>query len=200
MAEFRSLCVYCGSRNGGKPALEAAARDLGRLLADQGIRLVYGGGNIGLMGHVARTVLAGGGQVTGVIPEFLVDLEVGNPGVTELITVSDMHERKRRMFDMSDGFIALPGGLGTLDELVEILTWKQLQRHNKPVALLNLGGYWEPFRSLVDSFVQGGFAHAGVMDLFQIVDRVEDVLAALSASAAPDRDVLLSHLHKRAGA
>src|SRR5262245_48815214 len=135
MAYLTSICVYCGSADGADPAYAAAAAEFGKLLAQSGIRLVYGGGSVGLMGIVARNVMSAGGEVTGIIPQFLLEREVMLKEVTELVVTPDMHERKRIMFERSDAFVALPGGIGTLEETVEMLTWAQLGRHAKPVAL-----------------------------------------------------------------
>jgi uncharacterized protein (TIGR00730 family) len=147
---MRSLCVFCGSKSGSRPEYTAAARALGGLLAQRGIELVYGGGNVGLMGSIADAVLAGGGRVTGVIPQSLVDKEVAHHGVTDLRIVQTMHERKALMNDLSDGFVALPGGFGTLDEFFEVLTWAQLGFHTKPCALLNVAGYFDPLLAALD--------------------------------------------------
>ena len=194
MTTIRSLCVFCGSKQGVDPAFREAGRRLGRIMAERGVRLIYGGGGIGLMGVVAETVLAGGGEVTGVIPDFLMQYELGNPGVTELIVVASMHERKRRIFELSDGFVVLPGGLGTLDETIEITTWKQLQLHAKPVVVVNVGGYWEPLRALIGSIVAGGFAHPAIAELFTVVEGIDQVFDALAAAPEPKREVLTSHL------
>lgn len=191
---LRAVAVFAGSRMGRTPAYEDAARRLGTLLAEAGVGLVYGGGNIGLMGVVARAVLANGGTVTGVIPDFLQSLEVGNPGVTELVVVETMHERKTRMFELSDAFIALPGGLGTLDETIEIATWKQLQLHAKPIVVVDVEGYWSALRELAASVVAAGFAHPGINDLFTVVDSADRVLDAIAAASPPNREVLTSHL------
>jgi len=182
---IRSLCVFCGSRMGADPAHARHAKRLGALLAANGIRLVYGGGGIGLMGVVAQAVLAGGGQVVGVIPDFLQKLEVGMAGLTELHVVETMHERKSRMFEMSDGFLVLPGGLGTLDETLEILTWRQLRQHDKPVIVVDLGGYWSALDALVARTIEGGFADPGVRRLYTRVERIEDILPALACQPAP---------------
>ncbi len=179
---------------GGDPAWARAAERLGALLAEQGIGLVYGGGRIGLMGVVAGAVMRAGGRVTGVIPDFLMKLEVGDTGVTDLVVVDSMHERKRRMFELADGFVVLPGGLGTLDETFEIVTWKQLRQHSKPIVVLNVNGYWTPFARLVRSIIDGGFAHPAITDLFSVAERVEDVLPALRAAPEVDEQVLTSHL------
>ena len=194
MAGPSSLCVFCGSRTGADPAHAAAARRLGQLMAERGIRLVFGGGRIGLMGVLADAVIAGGGRAVGVIPDFLMELEVEHKGVDEIIVASSMHERKRRMFELADGFVVLAGGLGTLDETLEIVTWKQLQLHLKPVVVVNTGGYWSALTELVQRAVAAGFAHPGVMDLFTVVDTPDEVFAALAAAPKPDRIVLTSHL------
>ncbi len=179
---------------GDDPAWAKAAERLGVLLAGQGIRLVYGGGRIGLMGVVADAVMRAGGAVTGVIPDFLMKLEVGNNGVTDLVVVDSMHERKSRMFELADGFVVLPGGLGTLDETFEIVTWKQLRQHSKPIVVLNVNGYWTPFADLVRAIVAGGFAHPAIADLFSLVERADDVIPALRAAPEVSEEVLTSHL------
>ena len=157
---MKSVCIYCGSNAGSKPIYAERAMQLGVELARQNIRLVYGGGNVGLMGIVADAVLAGGGEVTGVIPQQLVDMEVAHRGVTQLEIVGSMHERKARMFDLSDGFIALPGGFGTLDEMFEMLTWRQLGLGDKPCAFLDVDGFYEPLISMMDRMVEECFLHA----------------------------------------
>lgn len=194
MAKIASICVFCGSKTGTAPEHRQAAEDLGRLMALRGVRLVYGGGRIGLMGVVAGTVLAEGGKVTGVIPQFLKDLEVENRDVSDLVITESMHERKQRMFALSDAFVCLPGGLGTLDETIEIVTWKQLRLHDKPIVILNVNGYWKELIELVDSAIRGGFAHPAVNELFSVVERVEDVFAALDLAPQPKDVVLTSHL------
>ena len=185
MASIASVCVYCGSSLGANPRHAEAARQLGAHLAAHGIRLVYGGGQIGLMGQVADAVLAGGGQVIGVIPEHLQVQEKGHLGVTELHVVASMHERKNLMFERSDAFVILPGGFGTLDEAFEMLTWRQLRLHDKPILFLNIEGYWTPFGKLVDQFVAEGFASESSRGLFVMVDAVEDVIPALLRQPAP---------------
>ena len=152
-----NLCVFCGSRKGTRPEFEQAANKIGRLMAETGITLVYGGGNIGLMGVLADAVLAGSGQVIGVIPDFLMQREVGHRGVTQLEIVGSMHERKRRMADLADAFVALPGGWGTLDELAEILTWKQLGLVSAPVGLLNTNLFFNPLLAQMQDMVTHGF-------------------------------------------
>ncbi len=194
MTKISSLCVFCGSKKGADPAHEAAARRLGELMVERGVTLVFGGGRIGLMGVVADTVLAGGGRAIGVIPEFLKDLEVGNDDVTEQIVTGSMHERKTRMFELSNGFVVLPGGLGTLDETLEIITWKQLRLHSKPVVIVNTGNYWSVLEDLVRRTVEGGFAHPAVAELFTLVDGPDDIFPALAAQPEPREEVLTSHL------
>jgi uncharacterized protein (TIGR00730 family) len=154
---LRRVTVFCGSNLGTDPACEHAARDLGTLLAGRGIGLVYGGGAVGLMGVVADAVLGAGGEVTGVIPQDLWDREVGHRGLTELLVVRSMHERKLAMADRGDAFIALPGGVGTFEELFEAITWTQLGIHAKPCGLLDVGGYYAPLEALMDGAVAGGF-------------------------------------------
>lgn len=156
---MKTLCVYCGSNAGGDPAYAALARDFGARLARDGIALVYGGGNVGLMGIVADAVLAGGGEVIGVIPQQLVDWEVAHKDVTRLEIVDSMHTRKARMFELADGFVALPGGFGTLDEMFEMLTWRQLGLGKKPCAFLDNNGFWEPLMAMLDTMVRERFLH-----------------------------------------
>jgi len=194
VAKIDSVCVFCGSKFGNDPAWARAADRLGVLLAEAGIRLVYGGGRIGLMGVVAQSVKRAGGRVSGVIPDFMIKLEVADTGITDLVVVDSMHERKRRMFELADGFVILPGGLGTLDETFEIVTWKQLRQHSKPIVVLNVNGYWSPFADLVRAIVAGGFAHPAVADLFTLVETPEAVLPALRAAPVVDERVLTSHL------
>ena len=157
---MKTLCVYCGSNAGNNPVYAEQARVLGRTMAEQGLVLVYGGGNVGLMGIVADAVLEHGGEVIGVIPQQLVDWEVAHRGVTRLEVVDSMHTRKQRMFELSDGFIALPGGFGTLDEMFEMLTWRQLGLGNKPCAFLDVGGFWQPLVAMLDTMVRERFLHA----------------------------------------
>ncbi|GGK04886.1 TIGR00730 family Rossman fold protein [Luteimonas terricola] len=161
---MKSLCVYCGSNSGARPAYAEGAIALGTRMARDGIRLVYGGGNIGLMGTIADAVLAAGGEVVGVIPKQLVDMEVAHLNLTELEVVGSMHERKSRMFDLADGFVALPGGFGTLEEIVEMLTWRQLGIGNKPCAILDIEGYYQPLVAMMDRMVEERFLHPGQRD------------------------------------
>lgn len=185
MAAVKSLCVYCGSASGIGETYRAVARELGSRMAAEGIELVYGGGRIGLMGLLADSVLAGGGRVIGIIPGHLHDYEVGHHGVSELIVVPSMHERKRRMFERSDAFAVLPGGLGTLDEAFEMITWKQLGLHGKPVVVVDAAGYWRPFQALVEHVVAQDFARPAVLRLYDIVPSVDELFAVLAAVPPP---------------
>ena len=160
MTPVRSLCVFCGSSPGANPAYRAAAEGLGALLASEGVRLVYGGGHVGLMGAVADAALAAGGDVVGVIPRHMVDREVAHHGLTELRVVQSMHERKAVMAELSDGFVALPGGLGTLEELFEVWTWGQLGLHRKPYALLDVAGFFQPLLAFLDHQTAERFVRA----------------------------------------
>ncbi|ATE72171.1 TIGR00730 family Rossman fold protein [Lysobacter capsici] len=157
---MKSICIYCGSNAGAKPIYTERAMALGHRLAKDGIALVYGGGNVGLMGVVADAVLEGGGEVIGVIPEQLVNWEVAHRGLSKLEIVGSMHERKARMFDLADGFVALPGGFGTLDEMFEMLTWRQLGIGNKPCAFLDIDGFYAPLMAMLDRMVAERFVHA----------------------------------------
>jgi uncharacterized protein (TIGR00730 family) len=183
MTSIRAVCVYCGSSAGADPAFVAAAHTLGKILADNRLRLVYGGGSIGMMGALADAVLARGGNVTGIIPEFLVNNEHMLAGAQEIIVTRDMHERKRVMFEKADAFVALPGGIGTLEELVEQLTWAQLGRHRKPILLANIAGFWDPLCELLDHMNALGFIHSTGRLNYLIVDKVEDILPALRNAA-----------------
>ena len=193
MAEIQAICVLCGSRPGADPAYEQDAIRLGQLIAERGHRLVYGGGSIGLMGVIANATLAAGGEVVGVIPDFLMRYEVGHMQLTDLVVTDSMHDRKRRMFEMADAFVVLPGGLGTLDETFEVLTWKQIRLHDEPIVVLDSGGYWAPFQQLIAAVIDGGFAHAGINDLFTVVSRPEEVFSALLAAPEPKEEVFTSH-------
>ena len=188
MAQLTSVCVYCGSGFGGDPAFADAARRLGTALARAGVKLVYGGGNVGLMGTVASATLDAGGTVTGIIPDFLKSRERMLDAVQETIVVSDMHTRKRLMFDRADAFVALPGGIGTLEELVEQLTWAQLGQHRKPIMLLSVNGFWDPLITLIDHMRAHGFIREG-LDLNYLVgedpDRVVATLSEVLAQSEP---------------
>jgi uncharacterized protein (TIGR00730 family) len=186
MSKINALCVYCGSSAGTDPAFVDTARAFGKILAENGIRLVYGGGSTGLMGALADAVLKNGGDVTGIIPEFLTNREKPRRLAQELIVTRDMHERKRKMFERADGFVALPGGIGTLEELVEQLTWAQLGRHKKPILLANIKGYWDPLLTLIDHMRAQEFLPAAPRVDCLVADRVEDILPKLLEAA---RDV-----------
>ncbi|GAB5431584.1 MAG: TIGR00730 family Rossman fold protein [Epibacterium sp.] len=176
-----SVCVYCGSRMGAKPAYEAAARDFGTGLAEAGLRLVYGAGDVGLMGTVARAAQAAGGETFGVIPEHLVKQEVGKRDLTTYVVTETMHERKKVMLYNADAVVLLPGGMGSLDELFEAITWRQLGLHNKPIVVLNTEGYWEPLRALITHVVEEGFADAAHAAHLQWVNTPEAALASLQS-------------------
>jgi len=194
MNKLTSVCVFCGSRAGTDPDHAKEAEKLGRMLAERGVKLVYGGGGIGLMAAVANATVRAGGEVTGIIPEFLRAYEVGVVEGADEIVVEGMHQRKAKMFEISDAFVVLPGGLGTLDESIEITTWKQLQQHNKPIVFVNTNGFWDPYLALVDRVVEGGFGHHKVKDLFQVVDSVDELFDAITAAPHADEVVLTSHL------
>lgn len=157
MENLKSLCVYCGSNYNGDPHLRLAVEKLAKEMAEQQIRLVFGGGSVGVMGLIADAVLAEGGKVTGVIPQFLMDKEVGHKGLTEMIVTENMHQRKQKMADISDGFLILPGGFGTLEEFFEVLTWLQLGLHKKPIGVLNIGGFYNPLFAQMDVMVEQRF-------------------------------------------
>ena len=183
MTEIRTVCVYCGSGPGTNPSFIESAKLLGKAFAENGVRLVYGGGSVGMMGAVAKAVLDHGGDVTGIIPDFLVKKEVMMP-LKDLIVTPDLHERKRLMFEHSDAFVALPGGIGTLEELVEQMTWQQLGRHTKPVLLANIDGFWEPLIALLAHMRETEFIRPGLSIDVLKADTVEDILPRLRAAAA----------------
>ncbi|MEM7024014.1 MAG: TIGR00730 family Rossman fold protein [Pseudomonadota bacterium] len=174
-----SICIFCGSQHGSDRRYRAAAMRLGTLAGAAGLKLVYGGGQVGLMGAAADAAMAAGGQVVGLIPERLLKREVGHRAITELVVTRDMFDRKEQMIARSDAFVILPGGLGTLDELVDVLTLAQLGYHNKPIILVNMDGFWDPFLQLVDHVISHGFAAPNVRDLYRTVASVEEVLPAL---------------------
>lgn len=178
-SQSRAVCVYCGSGSGSNPAYAEAARTLGKALADRDLGLVYGGGSLGLMGETARATLKHGGRVTGIIPEFLSEREQMLEDVTDLHVVEDMHVRKLMMFKASHAFVALPGGIGTLEELVEQLTWSQLGQHTKPIVLANIEGFWDPFSQLLSHMRDQAFIRPGLEVSFDIVDTAEQILPAI---------------------
>jgi uncharacterized protein (TIGR00730 family) len=182
---MKSICVFCGSSPGGNPVYQEAAWKVGRMLVREGITLVYGGGNVGLMGELANAVLEGGGKVIGVIPQALLERELAHHGVTELKIVRSMHERKALMAELSDAFIALPGGFGTLEELFEILTWAQLGLHEKPCGILNAAGYYSPLRTFISHMVSEQFLKAKYLELLPIEEDCERLLEALRNFTPP---------------
>jgi uncharacterized protein (TIGR00730 family) len=184
MTTLQSICVYCGSSTGGRPSYLAAAEALGRSMALEQVRLVYGGGDVGLMGAVARAVIAHGGAVTGIIPTFLQRRERMLTEVEDLIVTSDMHERKRLMFERADAFVALPGGVGTLEELVEQMTWAQLGQHHKPIVLVNVDGFWTRLLDLLTQMREEGFIRPEHAVKYAVVERAEDVVAEIRRALA----------------
>jgi len=199
---IQSICVYCGSQPGRDPAYISAGRALGKSIAAHGLRLVYGGGTKGIMGAVAAGVLANGGQVTGIIPEFLVDMEATRHSLgqlNELIVTQDMHERKHKMFERSDAFVTLPGGIGTLEEIVEIMTWGQLGRHQKPMVFANVGGFWDPMLDLVRHMRDQGFIHRAHLVQPMVIPEIEDIVPAILERSEEQRpsageDAVISRL------
>ncbi len=183
MSTINSICVYCASGPGNDPAFMEAAKKFGRILAENNIRLVYGGGSVGLMGELAESVLDHGGSVTGVIPDFLVNREHMLLRVQERVVTPDMHGRKRVMFERADAFVALPGGVGTLEELVEQLTWAQLGRHKKPIMILNISGFWDPLCVLLEQMERLDFIRANLPINLLVADRVEEILPKLFEAA-----------------
>jgi uncharacterized protein (TIGR00730 family) len=182
MQSISSVAVFCGSRVGSVPAFAAAARNLGIGLAQARIRLVYGGGKNGIMGVLADAVLAAGGTVLGVIPDFLTKLEVAHPDVTEMAIVASMHDRKRRMAEEADAFVMLPGGIGTMDETIEIISWRQLRLHDKPIYICDVAGSSAPFLSLIDGVIVQGFAPPEARSLFSVVTGTEELLEKLKSA------------------
>ena len=179
MSTLKAVCVYCGSGPGSNPKFVESARTFGRILAENNIRLVYGGGSIGLMGAIAESVINHGGQVTGIIPDFLKAREMMFRDAQEMIVTRDMHERKRLMFERADAFVALPGGVGTLEELVEQMTWAQLGRHKKPILMVNVDRFWDPLRALLDHMRDMQFIRAGLTVSPLVVNSVDEILPAL---------------------
>ena len=195
MREIKSVCVYCGSGAGSDPIFAEAAHALGRELARHDLRLVYGGGDVGLMGTVARAVLEHGGYVTGIIPDFLKAREAMIDEAQETIVVPDMHTRKQMMFERADAFIALPGGIGTLEELVEQMTWAQLGRHTKPILMLSIADFWKPLLVLLAHMRESGFIRPGLELSYLVAERVEEIVPMLGKAAARSRpDTLAERL------
>jgi hypothetical protein len=190
ISKITKICVYCGSGAGTDPAFIEAATAFGAVMGKAGIGLVYGGGDVGMMGAVADAVRRNGGSVTGIIPEFLLNKERAGVNGDGLIVTADMHERKRKMFEMADAFVAMPGGVGTLEELVEQLTWAQLGRHKKPILIANIKGFWQPLRALLDHMKALDFIRPSMDFKLLVADRVEDILPKLqnAAAAVPEAD------------
>lgn len=187
MRQIRNICLYCGSASGNDPAFTRAAQSFGRLIATAGIGLVYGGASCGLMGAAAHAALAAGGHVTGVIPDFFDEYEVAEKRISELIIVKDMHERKRIMFERSDAFVAFPGGIGTLEELAEQLTWIQLGQHRKPLIIADINGFWGPLLALIAHMRESAFIRPSHEIRYQVAQTVEDILPMI-LKAAIDED------------
>lgn len=193
MSLISSVCVFCGSSANGAPVHYDIAREVSTLLAKAGITVVYGGGRVGMMGTVADAALAAGGKVIGYIPEHLHEAEIAHQGLTEIHIVPSMHVRKRHMFDRSDAFIVLPGGLGTLDELFEIMTWRQLHLHDKPILILDVEGYWQPLARLLDAVVEGRYASVATRRLYEIVSTPAELMDRLFRRVTPPGDVAQAH-------
>ncbi len=183
--QLRSVCIFCAASPGIDPAYAAAAAETGRLIAEAGMRLVYGGGSVGLMGIVARAARAAGGEVVGVIPGFLRYAEIPEDEVTKMHFVDSMHQRKQLMYDLSDAFVTLPGGIGTLDETVEMMTWAQLGQHAKPIILVNTLDYWSAFEAALQKVVTEGFAKPSLSDLYSMADDPAAAIGMLQAAWAP---------------
>ncbi len=182
---IQAVTVFCAASDRGDPAHREMARTLGRMMAEASIALVYGGGHVGVMGAIADATLEAGGRVIGIIPEFLKIREDEHLGLTELHVVDSMHERKQRMFDLSQAAVILPGGLGTLDETVEMITWRQLGLHDRPSLIVNGDGYWDPMIKLFEYIYAHNYGHGNLRDLYRVVDRVEDVIPELQRMTAP---------------
>lgn len=176
-----SICVFCGARFGTAPGSRELAAGLGELLAREGMTLVYGGGGVGLMGVLANAALKAGGRAIGVIPRFLLEREAGHPELTETVVVENMHQRKLEMFERCDAIVVLPGGLGTLEEFFEVLSWRTLGLHAKPIVIVDLGGYWQPLAALLRSCVEGGFAERSHLDVVAFIDSLDQLLPTLAA-------------------
>ncbi|MGU3574822.1 TIGR00730 family Rossman fold protein [Brucellaceae bacterium C25G] len=190
MSEIKSICVYCGSSNGNNPVYREAGLSLGRSLAEHKIRLVYGGGTKGIMGAVAEGVMANGGEVLGIIPEFLIAKEASKESIGELnqvIVTKDMHERKHLMFQHSDAFVTLPGGIGTVEEIVEMMTWAQLGRHKKPMVFANINQFWQPMLRLIDHMRSEGFIHTSSQLQPLVIDEAKDIVPAILSQNGRDK-------------
>lgn len=183
---IKSICVYCGGSQDANPKFYEAAAAFGKILAQNNIRLVYGGAQVGMMGAIANAALEGGGEVLGITPNHLEEMQPAHKGLSELIFVPDMHTRKRTMFENSDAFVVLPGGFGTLDEVFEIITWKQIKLHDKQVVFLNLEGYWEPIKSLAQELLKEKFIKESDLKYFDFVEKPEDILPLLGSCSKPE--------------
>jgi uncharacterized protein (TIGR00730 family) len=193
---FNRICVFCGTNSGARPAYEVAARELGRVLAEQQIELVYGGASVGIMGELADSVQEHGGHVTGIIPQQLMEKEAAHTGIRDLIVVASMHQRKSQMADMSDGFIALPGGIGTLEGFFEILTWGQLGIHAKPSGILNIEGYFDGLAGFLDHAVQEGFFTEAHRDAILMESDPGKLLDRMRSYSAPEGEKLMGRTHR----
>ena len=189
MSALNSVCVYCGASGKVRESYKTAARDLGKKLADNKTTLIYGGGDVGIMGIVANSVMKNEGEVIGIIPKFLDELEVGHRGLSELILTENMHERKNLMAEKSDAFVVMPGGLGTLEEFFEMITWKQLGLHDKPIVIFNVEGYWDALVELIDHQIAENFARPENRDLFSVALTADEVIEQLQAAPKPTGDV-----------
>ncbi len=185
MPKVSAICVYCGASEKADPKYKEYAVQLGRLMVQENIALVYGGSQIGLMGATADAVLEGGGNVYGVLPEHLETYEKGHAGITQLTITKDMHQRKKQMFKMAEAFVIMPGGFGTMDEMFEIITWKQLRLHSYPVIIVNVDGYWDALLKLFDSIISKNFASESTRSLYTVVDKVEDIIPTILKMPVP---------------
>lgn len=188
MVNVNSICVYCGSRLGSKKKFHTLAETLGKILSENNIKLIYGGGNVGLMGIIATSVMKNGGKVHGIIPAHLHDVEKPHKNISELTVVDNMHQRKKLMFDHSDAFVILPGSIGTLDETIEIITWRQLKLHDKPIILINTDNYWTPLLALFENIIEHEFTIPETLKLFHVVNEPEEVLPLLESLPKPKID------------
>jgi uncharacterized protein (TIGR00730 family) len=184
MAYPKAVCVFCGASNDAPKVHLDLGRDFGKRMAEKGMRLVYGGGDCGIMGAVANSVMANGGKVTGVFPESLRDIENEHQSLTEIVMVETMHQRKELMYQRSDAFVVLPGGFGTMDEMFEIITWRQLRLHDKPIIIMNNEGYWSHLVALMSEIIAKGFAHKEVASYYQVVDDMESLMEALEVATS----------------
>lgn len=188
MTKINSLCVYCGSRPSNNKNFHILAKEIGQIIAQNQIELIYGGGSVGLMGIVASSVMQSGGKVHGIIPAHLNETEKSHENITKLTIVGNMHQRKRMMFNHSDAFLVLPGSIGTLDETLEVITWRQLKLHDKPIVILNAENYWDPFLDLLKNIINYEFTSQQTMSYFHVVNKLEEVLPLLKSLPDPKID------------